>query len=98
MTLFQETAMRASEFSANHIAARATSGGRLDIRYDPSPNAIVFIEDDWSADVRGATVRNTTRELWLSLMFRRLPRRFGAFACWAEACGLCLLAVYFGRW
>ena len=55
--------MRASEFSANHLIARATSGQRLDIGYDPRTNAIVFREDDWSADGRGsASPRTVFRE------------------------------------
>ena len=70
--------MRASEFSANHLAARATSGGRLDIRYDAATNAIVFIEDDWSSDVRGATLRSASREQLDTPKIRRLPRRFAA--------------------
>lgn len=70
--------MRASEFSANHLVARATSGGRLDIRYDPATNAIVFVEDDWSADLRGATLRSASREQLGTAKIRRLPRRFAA--------------------
>ena len=70
--------MRASEFSANHLSARATSGGRLDIRYDPATHAIVFVEDDWSADLRGATLRNATREQLETPKIRRLSRRFAA--------------------
>jgi len=70
--------MRASEFSANHLSARATSGGRLDIRYDPKTNAMIFVEDDWSSDVRGATLRNTSREQLDTPKVRRLPRRFAA--------------------
>ena len=56
--------MRASEFSvSNHVFARATSGGRLDIRYDPSTHALVFVEDDWSTDARGAAApRQSFRE------------------------------------
>jgi len=68
--------MRASESSAPHLVARATSGQRLDIRYDPLANAIVFVEGDWSADVRGgATPRNAFREQLETPKIRRLPRR-----------------------
>jgi hypothetical protein len=71
--------MRASEFSANHLVARATNGQRLDIQYDPRTNAIVFIEDDWSADVRGgATPRSAFREQLETNVIRRLPRRRAA--------------------
>ena len=71
--------MRASEFSANHFYARATSGQRLDIRYDPETNAIVFVEEDWSADVRGgATLRQAFREQLDTPKVRRLPRRRAA--------------------
>jgi hypothetical protein len=68
--------MRASEFStANRFSARATNGQRLDIRYDPTTNAIVFVEDDWSADMRGgATPRSAFREQLESAVSRRLPR------------------------
>ncbi len=52
--------MRASEFSAHHISGRATSGQRLDIRYDPRTHAIIFVEDDWATDVRGAVSPRTT--------------------------------------
>jgi hypothetical protein len=68
--------MRASESSANHFAARATSGQRLDIRYDPRTNAIVFLENDWSADVRGgAAPRSVFREQLETPVIRRLRRR-----------------------
>ena len=70
--------MRASEFSpANHVFARATSGGRLDIRYDARTNALVFIEDDWSSDARGAAApRQGFREqLGTSRAGRRLRDR-----------------------
>ena len=71
--------MRASEFSANHLVARATHGQRLDIRYDPKTNALVFLEDDWSADVRGgATPRSAFREQLETNVIRRLPRRRAA--------------------
>ena len=71
--------MRASEFSANHLNARATSGQRLDIRYDPRTNALVFVEDDWSADVRGgASPRTAFREQLETSVIRRLPRRRAA--------------------
>ena len=68
--------MRASEFSVPHFVARATSGQRLDIRYDPIANALVFVEDDWSMDVRGgATPRSAFREQLETPKARRLPRR-----------------------
>lgn len=68
--------MRAFEVSANHLVARATSGQRLDIRYDPRTNAIVFLEDDWSADVRGgASPRSVFREQLDTPVIRRLRRR-----------------------
>jgi hypothetical protein len=71
--------MRASEFSANHLVARATSGQRLDIRYDPRTNAVVFVEDDWTVDVRGgAAPRTAFREQLESSKIRRLPRRRAA--------------------
>jgi hypothetical protein len=38
--------------SAHHLAARATSGRHLDIRYDPATNALTFIEAGWSVDMR----------------------------------------------
>jgi hypothetical protein len=68
--------MRASEFSAHHVVARATSGQRLDIRYDPNTNAIVFLEDDWTTDVRGgASPRSVFREQLETTVIRRLRRR-----------------------
>jgi hypothetical protein len=71
--------MRASEFSANHLVARATSGQLLDIRYDPRTNAIVYVEDDWSVDVRGgAAPRSVFREQLETSVIRRLPRRRAA--------------------
>jgi hypothetical protein len=72
--------MRASEFTAsNHLFARLTSGGRLDIRYDPRTNALVYVEDDWSADARGATTPRTAfREQLDAANVRRLPRRRAA--------------------
>lgn len=67
--------MHASEFSA-HLSARATSGQRLDIRYDPLTNAIVFVADDWSADGRGgAAPRTAFREQLDTPKIRRLRRR-----------------------
>jgi hypothetical protein len=71
--------MRASEFSANHFTARATSGQVLDIRYDAATHAIVFVEEDWGADVRGgATLRQSFREQLDTPKVRRLPRRRAA--------------------
>ena len=68
--------MRASEFSANHLVARATSGQRLDIRYDPDTTAIVYLEDDWTADARGgASPRSVFREQLETTVIRRLRRR-----------------------
>jgi hypothetical protein len=62
-----------------HMTGRATSGQRLDIRYDPTTNALVFVEDDWSADVRGgATPRTSFREQLETPTIRRLPRRRAA--------------------
>lgn len=70
--------MRAS-VSAHHMIARATSGQRLDIAYDPQTNALVFLEDDWTADVRGgASVRSMFREQLDTPKIRRLPRRRAA--------------------
>ena len=70
--------MRASEFSA-HFVARATSGQRLDIRYDPRTNALVYLEDDWSAGgLGGASPRSTFREQLYTPKVRRLPRRRAA--------------------
>ena len=71
--------MRASEFTAHHMTARATSGQRLDIAYDPHTNAIVFLEDDWTSDVRGgAGSRSMFREQLDTPKIRRLPRRRAA--------------------
>ena len=71
--------MRASEFSATHLVARATSGRHLDIRYDPRTHAIVFIEDDWAAGgLGGASPRTAFRELLDTTKVRRLPRRRAA--------------------
>ena len=68
--------MRASEFSAHHTVGRATSGQRLDIRYDPSTNAIIFVEDDWTADARGgSSPRTMFREQLETSKVRRLRRR-----------------------
>ena len=68
--------MRASEYLLPHLSARATSGQRLDIRYDPIANAIVFVEDDWLANVRGgAAQRSAFREQLETPKIRRLPRR-----------------------
>jgi hypothetical protein len=59
--------------------ARATSGQLLDIRYDPKTNAVIFVEDDWSADVRGsATPRHMLREQLGGAKIMRLPRRKAA--------------------
>lgn len=67
--------MHASAIST-HMIARATSGQRLDIRYDPETNALIFVEDDWSADGRGrASPRSVFREQLESTTVRRLPRR-----------------------
>jgi len=66
--------MRTSEIHAT--IARATSGQRLDIRYDPRTNAILFVEDDWSADGRGgASPRSIFREQLDTQVIRRMPRR-----------------------
>ena len=68
--------MHPSEFSATHIVARATNGQRLDIRYDPKTNAIVFLEDDWTSDARGgASPRTAFREQLETSVIRRLRRR-----------------------
>lgn len=70
--------MRASEVYT-HLVARATSGQHLDIRYDPATNALMFVEDDWSADVRGgAAPRTAFREQLDTPKIRRLPRRHAA--------------------
>ena len=72
--------MRASEFSmSNHVFARATSGGRLDIRYDPETHAPVFVENDWSTDARGAAApRQSFREPLDTPKVRHLRRRYAA--------------------
>ena len=71
--------MRASELAATHFVDRATSGQRLDIRYDPRTNALVYVEDDWSADgLRGASPRSAFREQLDTPKVRRLPRRRAA--------------------
>jgi len=65
--------------SANHLLGRATSGVRLDIAYDPATNALIFVEDDWGCDVRGAaTPRSAFREQLDTPKVRRLPRRKAA--------------------
>jgi hypothetical protein len=70
--------MRESELSTR-VTARATSGQRLDIRYDLSTNALLFLEDDWSADARGgAAMRSVFREQLDTPKIRRLPRRRAA--------------------
>jgi len=67
--------MRASDFSA-HMVARATTGQRLDISYDPATHAVVFKEHDWISDVRGtASPRSAFREQLETRVIRRLPRR-----------------------
>jgi hypothetical protein len=71
--------MRASQFPTHHLLARATSGGRLDIGYDPETNSIVFIEEDWGVDVRGgASPRSAFREQLDTAKIKRLPRRRAA--------------------
>ncbi len=71
--------MSASVHSDHHLIARVTSGGRLDIAYDPRTNALVFIEDDWGVDVRGgAAPRSAFREQLDTPKVRRLPRRKAA--------------------
>ena len=68
--------MRASEFSAHRLFGRATSGQRLDIRYDPSTNAIIFVEDDWTADIRGGvSPRSMFREQLETAKVRLLRKR-----------------------
>ncbi len=63
----------------HHLFARATSGGRLDIRYDPQTHAIVFVEDDWSTDARGAAApRQEFREQLDTPKVKRFPRRYAA--------------------
>ncbi len=65
--------------NSNHLLARATSGQRLDIRYDPRTNSIVFVEDDWTADARGgATPRTAFREPIETAKVRRLRPRHAA--------------------
>ena len=69
--------MRASEFP--HLVARVTNGSMLDIHYDPTTNALLFVEDGWSADVRGSvTPRTVFREQLDTPKVRRLPRRRAA--------------------
>ena len=66
-------------YGANHFLARATSGQVLDIRYDSQTNALIFVEDDWSADVRGsATPRQVLREQLETAKIRRLRGRQAA--------------------
>lgn len=69
--------MRAMSFVPdNRLIGRATTGQRLDIRYDPQTNSIVFAEDDWSADgLSGVSPRMAYREQLESLKVRRLRRR-----------------------
>jgi hypothetical protein len=69
--------MRATSFApGNQLIARATTGQRLDIRYDVQTNSIVFSEDDWSADgLSGVSPRMAYREPLDSLKVRRLRRR-----------------------
>lgn len=65
--------------ASTHLTARLTSGQVLDIRYDPATNVLTFLEDDWTADVRGpATPRSTFREQLETPKVRRLPRRRAA--------------------
>jgi len=62
-----------------HLAGRATSGGVLDIRYDSTTNALVFVEQGWSSDVRGSVMPRTAfREQLDTPKVRRLPRRRAA--------------------
>ena len=69
--------MRASEFP--HVIARATTGSMLDIRYDPQTNALVFVEEAWSADVRGSvTPRTAFREQLETATIKKLRRRRAA--------------------
>ena len=70
--------MGTSEFTAHPILARATSGSRLEIRYDLMTHAVVFVEDGWSTDGRGAILRNAFREQLDTPKVRRLPRRRAA--------------------
>lgn len=68
--------MRASEFPAHHMIGRSTNGQRLDIRYDPSTNSVIFLEDDWAADVRGrASPRTMFRKPLEAGKVIRLRRR-----------------------
>jgi hypothetical protein len=63
----------------SHLVGRATSGGVLDIRYDPSTNALLFVEEGWSPDVRGSVTPPTSfREQLDTPKVRRLPRRRAA--------------------
>lgn len=58
-----------------HMTARLTSGQVLDIRYDPLNNALIFREDDWTADARGpATPRAMFREQLETAKVKRLRR------------------------
>ena len=67
---------RMQPIQSNHLFARATSGSRLDICYDAQTNALVFVEDDWSADVRGGALpRSAFREQLDTPRVKRLPRR-----------------------
>jgi len=62
-----------------HLVGRATSGGVLDIRYDSTANALVFVEQGWSSDVRGSVMPRTAfREQLDTPKVRRLPRRRAA--------------------
>lgn len=69
--------MRAVDLtSPNRIFVLATTGQRLDIRYDPQTNSIAFVEESWSADVRGpATPRGLVHEQLETAKIRRLRRR-----------------------
>ncbi len=68
--------MRASGLPTHQLSARATSGQRLHIRYDPLTNAVLFVEDDWSTDGRGAaTPRSAFREPLETARIRRMRRR-----------------------
>ena len=71
--------MRASETPMAHLVGRATSGGVLDICYDSTTNALVFVEQGWSSDVRGSVMPRTAfREQLDTPKVRRLPRRRAA--------------------
>ena len=71
--------MRASETPMAHLVGLATSGGVLDIRYDSTTNALVFVEQGWSSDVRGSVMPRTAfREQLDTPKVRRLPRRRAA--------------------